>query len=170
MIWIQAKCLKITKDLQNSTELEEILIALQCQLRGEHGQRKRHKLPPKCARIRHQIHRHQMYLSCVANRQITRQDLEILKFVVLRLCWLKENNHYYKDIIIDNEILQSLPVDGSIDDRFQNTRIVAEDLDHDEDDDMITRRFFLRFIAKMSPSKTPLTVCKKKIILCSGHR
>ncbi|CAG8715596.1 10712_t:CDS:2, partial [Rhizophagus irregularis] len=65
-------------------------------------------------------------------------DLEILKVhrakVAHALCWLKENNRYYKDmiIIIDNEFLQSLSVDGSIDD--QNTQIVAEDLDHDEED------------------------------------
>ncbi|PKY33841.1 hypothetical protein RhiirB3_453092 [Rhizophagus irregularis] len=65
-------------------------------------------------------------------------DLEILKVhrakVAHALCWLKENNRYYKDmiIIIDNEFLQSLFVDGSIDD--QNTQIVAEDLDHDEED------------------------------------
>src|SRR5579859_2525225 len=32
------------------------------------------------------------------------------------LCWLKENNYYYEDIIINNKILQSLPVNGSIDD------------------------------------------------------
>jgi hypothetical protein len=77
--------------------------------------------------------------------QITRQDLEILKVrrakLARALCWLKENNRYYKDmiIIIDNEFLQSLPVDGSIDD--QNTQIVAEDLDHDEEDVVITRTF-----------------------------
>ena len=36
--------------------------------------------------------------------------------VACALCWLKENNCYYEDIIIDDKILQSLSVNGSIDD------------------------------------------------------
>ncbi|GBB89442.1 hypothetical protein RclHR1_16110006 [Rhizophagus clarus] len=31
------------------------------------------------------------------------------------LCWLKENNQYYSDIIIDDDILRTLPEDSSID-------------------------------------------------------
>ncbi len=31
-------------------------------------------------------------------------------------CWLKENNRYYTDIIIDDNVLCTLPDDGSIDD------------------------------------------------------
>src|SRR5439155_8558746 len=59
------------------------------------------------------------------------------------LCWLKENNRYYEDIIIDDEILRSLLVNGSIDDQLQNTEIVAEDLNHDEEDDVIMCTFVL---------------------------
>ena len=77
-----------------------------------------------------------------ANNSAGFRDFKVRRAKVARaLCWSKENNRYYEDIIIDNEILQSLPVDGSIDDQLQNTRIVDEDLDDDENDDVITRTF-----------------------------
>ncbi|RGB24503.1 hypothetical protein C1646_610599, partial [Rhizophagus diaphanus] len=34
--------------------------------------------------------------------------------VIRALNWLKKNNHYYADIIIDHEVLRYLPIDGSI--------------------------------------------------------
>ncbi len=45
------------------------------------------------------------------------------------LLWLKANNYYYKDIIIDNKILQRLLKNGSIIDQFlqiQNNQITDE--------------------------------------------
>ncbi|PKC51701.1 hypothetical protein RhiirA1_356316, partial [Rhizophagus irregularis] len=34
--------------------------------------------------------------------------------VTQALIWLKQNNRYYANVIIDHEILQSLPIDGTI--------------------------------------------------------
>ncbi|CAB4437360.1 unnamed protein product [Rhizophagus irregularis] len=55
------------------------------------------------------------------------------------LVWLKQNNRYYADIIIDHEILQSLPIDGIINDQLQD---INDDVDYDEnEDDVITHTF-----------------------------
>ncbi|EXX53883.1 hypothetical protein RirG_239720 [Rhizophagus irregularis DAOM 197198w] len=59
--------------------------------------------------------------------------------VTQALIWLKQNNRYYADVIIDHEILQFLPIDGTIDDQLQD---INEDIDYDEsEDDVITRTF-----------------------------
>jgi hypothetical protein len=76
-----------------------------------------------------------------SNNSAGYRDFKVRRAKVTRaLYWLKGNNRYYKDIIIDNEILRSLPVDGSVDDRLQN-KIIAEDLDDNEEGDVITRTF-----------------------------
>ena len=54
------------------------------------------------------------------------------------LIWLKENNSYYEDTIIDNEILQSLPENGSIINKLQqvqNDQIIDESPDDNENED-----------------------------------
>ncbi len=56
------------------------------------------------------------------------------------LNWLKKNNKYYADIIIDNKVLSSLPINGPIDNHLQSTQI-AEDSDHKGKDDIILRIF-----------------------------
>ncbi|PKC07493.1 hypothetical protein RhiirA5_237078, partial [Rhizophagus irregularis] len=38
------------------------------------------------------------------------------------LCWLKRNNQYYADIIIDDNVLRTLPDEGSIDDLLPQVR------------------------------------------------
>ena len=46
------------------------------------------------------------------------------------LVWLKQNNRYYRNITIDNEIIQSLPEDDSIIEmlpQFQEDNIINED-------------------------------------------
>ncbi|PKC50801.1 hypothetical protein RhiirA1_485314, partial [Rhizophagus irregularis] len=59
--------------------------------------------------------------------------------VTQALIWLKQNNRYYSDVIIDHEILQFLPIDGTIDDQLQD---INEDIDYDESkDNVITRTF-----------------------------
>ncbi|EXX66670.1 hypothetical protein RirG_121580 [Rhizophagus irregularis DAOM 197198w] len=65
--------------------------------------------------------------------------------VIQALIWLKQNNRYYANVIIDHEILQSLPIDGTIDDQLQD---INEDIDYDEsENDVITHTFIL-----LSPS------------------
>jgi|SRR6266540_6064271 len=65
--------------------------------------------------------------------------------VARALLWLKKNNCYYSDIIIDDKILQSLPENDSIIDQlrqFQDARITDEDLNEDESgDDTIMHNF-----------------------------
>ena len=54
------------------------------------------------------------------------------------LIWLKENNSYYEDMIIDNEILQLLPKNGSIINKLQqvqNDQIIDESPDDNENED-----------------------------------
>jgi hypothetical protein len=58
--------------------------------------------------------------------------------VARALLWLKKNNCYYCDIIIDDNILQSLPENDSVIDQlrqFQDARITDEDLNEDESRD-----------------------------------
>ena len=56
----------------------------------------------------------------VVQRESANDPSAFRDFIVRRgkvgraLIWLKENNPYYRDIIIDDEILQSLPENGSI--------------------------------------------------------
>jgi hypothetical protein len=67
------------------------------------------------------------------------------------LCWLKKNNRYYADIIIDENVLRTLPDDGSIDDRLpqirnDENRLQLVDDAHrldSETDDTIVRNFIL---------------------------
>jgi hypothetical protein len=59
---------------------------------------------------------------------------------------LKENNRYYNDIIIDNEVLQSLPVDGSIDDQLRKTQTNVEESDQEENEDDVITRTFVPFL------------------------
>ncbi len=47
------------------------------------------------------------------------------------LIWLKQNNHYYANIIIDHKVLQSLPVDNIIDDQLQD---INDDKNYDENE------------------------------------
>lgn len=59
------------------------------------------------------------------------RDFKVRRDRVTRaLIWLKENNSYYADIIIDYGAFQSLPLDGSIDDRLRD--INNDDENEDE--------------------------------------
>ena len=56
------------------------------------------------------------------NNSATFRDFKVRHNKVTHaLWWLKENNCYYSDIVIDNEIIQSLPIDSPIDDQLQQT-------------------------------------------------
>src|SRR4051794_3861194 len=74
-----------------------------------------------------------------ANNLTTFRDFKVRRNKVTRaLWWLKENNCYYSDIVIDNEVIQSLPIEGPIDDQLQHTRMIVED---EDEDNVITRTF-----------------------------
>ncbi|CAG8502458.1 12012_t:CDS:2, partial [Cetraspora pellucida] len=60
--------------------------------------------------------------------------------VTCTLYWLKGNNRYYFNIIIDNEILQSLPEDDYIDSQLPQIQS-DHNLNGTNDDDIITRTF-----------------------------
>ncbi len=57
--------------------------------------------------------------------------------VIRALQWLKENNCYYSDIIIDNKIIQFLPIDSSINNQLQHSQIIIEDKNKNEDNVII---------------------------------
>ncbi len=54
--------------------------------------------------------------------------------VARALYWLKKNNCYYVNIVIDEEILQSLPENGSISDQLRHLK--DEEYQYDDDDDV----------------------------------
>ena len=60
------------------------------------------------------------------------RDFTVRRSKVTRaLYWLKENNRYYADVVIDEQVLQFLPKNGSIDDQLRH----LEDGEYDFDDD-----------------------------------
>ena len=52
--------------------------------------------------------------------------------VTRTLHWLKENNRYYANIIIDEEILSTLPENGSVDDQLQHLEGEEQHFDNNE--------------------------------------
>ena len=82
----------------------------------------------------------------VVQRQSSNETTAYRDFYVRRdkvaraLVWLKANNRYYEDIIIDNEILQSLPENGSIVSQFtqiQNDQAIDEIFEQNPNDQAI---------------------------------
>lgn len=52
------------------------------------------------------------------------------------LIWLKANNQYYRDIVIDNHVLAGLPIDGDVSDllpRIENLRLADQENEHPPD-------------------------------------
>jgi ATP-dependent DNA helicase PIF1 len=146
---------EVPEELQGLSEIEEMLIARVFpvmsvyRLRG--GQHGYHgnviNFPQDVKEFATHLPQHPSSLDVLivrrqsANDSATFRDFKVRRDKITRaLWWLKENNCYYSDIVIDNEIIQSLPIDGPIDDRFQHTQITVEDEDEDEDN-VITRTF-----------------------------
>src|SRR5215212_2921579 len=87
----------------------------------------------------------------VVRRQTANEPTAFRDFIVRRekvaraLLWLKKHNGYYKDITIDNEILQTLPENGSVFNilpHLQNDQSVDENTDDIENgDEAISRTF-----------------------------
>jgi hypothetical protein len=65
--------------------------------------------------------------------------------VARALIWLKQNNRYYTNIVIDDEVLRSLPENGPVDDHLPHIDDVdhldLSDVDSEELDDTIGSNF-----------------------------
>ncbi|CAG8509590.1 4776_t:CDS:10, partial [Scutellospora calospora] len=128
---------EVPEELQNLTDIEEMLIA---------------QVFPNVQEFTTRLPRHLSSLDVLVVRHLSANSGLFRDFNVRRdkvasaLYWLKANNIYYADITIDNEILQSLPTDGTIEDQIPDNEIIAEESNNeneDEIDDMISRTFVL---------------------------
>ena len=144
---------KVPDELQNLTEVEEMLITRVFpvmsvyRLRGrQYGYRGNIiNFSQNVQEFVAKLPRHPSSLDVLVIRRQSESNSEAFRdFKVRRkkvahaLMWLKENNRYYTDIIINFEILRSLPIDGSIDDQL---RSIAEESDNENEDNVITRTF-----------------------------
>src|SRR5277367_2924337 len=135
---------EVPEELKNLSEIEEMLIARVFpvmsvyRLRGgQHGYCGNViNFPQDVEEFANRLSRHPSLLDVLvvrrqsANNSATYRDFKVRQVKVTRaLFWLKKNNCYYSDIVIDNEVLQSLPIDGPIDDRLQHTQMISEDSD-----------------------------------------
>ncbi|PKK75534.1 hypothetical protein RhiirC2_863195 [Rhizophagus irregularis] len=135
---------EVPDELRDLTEIEEMLVALRG---GQHGYRGNViNFPQDVQEFASKLPRHPSLLDVLVIRRQSASNAEAFRdFKVRRdkvtqaLIWLKQNNRYYADVIIDHEILRSLPINGTIDDQLQD---INEDVDYDEnEDDVITRTF-----------------------------
>jgi len=120
---------EVPEELRDLTEIEEMLIAQVFtvvsvyRLRGgQHGYRGNViNFPQDIQEFTKQLPRQPSSLDVlVVRRQTANEPTAFRDFIVRRekvaraLLWLKKHNGYYKDITIDNEILQTLPENGSV--------------------------------------------------------
>ena len=149
------------EELQGLTEIEEMLIARVFpvisvyRLRGgQHGYRGNViNFPQDVQEFATHLPLHLTLLDVLVIRQQSasnsaastafRQFNVCYTKVAHALLWLKNNNRYYSDIIIDNEVLQSLPVDGPIDDQLQKSQMNAEEFDDEGNEDSVITRTFV---------------------------
>ena len=123
---------EVPDELRDLTEVEEMLIARVFpvmsvyRLRGgQHGYRENVNFPQDVQEFTTKLPRDPSSLDVVVIRRQSASNLEAFRDfrvhrakVVHALNWLKENNRYYGNIIIDQEVLRSLPVDGPIDNQL----------------------------------------------------
>ena len=147
---------EVPEELQDLTEIEEMLITQVFSMisvyrlrEGQHGYRGNvinfpqdvqefaTKLPQNPSLLDVLVICHQSASNLEAYRDFNVRRAKIAH----ALYWLKENNDYYADIIIDNEILLSLPINGSIDGHLKSTQIADEDLNGEDEGDVITHTF-----------------------------
>ncbi|RGB39289.1 hypothetical protein C1646_754725 [Rhizophagus diaphanus] len=70
-----------------------------------------------------------------AERSTLFRDFRVYRNKVRKaLCWLKKNNRYYANIIIDDNILRILPNEGSIDDLLSQVHDAENRLHHVDDE------------------------------------
>jgi len=118
---------EIPEELQNLTEIEKMLIAqifsvisVYCLRGGQYAYRGNViNFPQDVHEFVIQLHHHPSSLDVlIVHRQFTSafRDFNVRHVKVAQaFLWLKENNRYYANININNEVLQSLPDDGPID-------------------------------------------------------
>lgn len=150
----------IPDELKGLTEIEEMLIAqvftvmTVYRLRGgQTGYRGNViNFPQDIQEFTNRLPRHPSSLDVlVIRRQSANDSTAFRDFIVRRakvrnaLMWLKANNRYYADIIIDQEILQSLPENDSIAKnlpQLQNDQLIDDIyLDEERGDDGIACSF-----------------------------
>ncbi|PKK57165.1 hypothetical protein RhiirC2_640207, partial [Rhizophagus irregularis] len=120
---------EVPDQLRDLTEIEEILVAQifpvmsVYRLRGgQHGYRENViNFPQDGQEFASKLPRHPSLLDVLvicrqsaSNAEAFRDFKDHCDKVTQALIWLKQNNRYYADVIIDHEILQSLPIDGTI--------------------------------------------------------
>ncbi|CAG8483324.1 16666_t:CDS:2 [Rhizophagus irregularis] len=122
----------VPEELRDLTEIEEMLIArifpivsVYCLRGGQYAYRGNViNFPQNVEEFATQLPRNPSSLDVLIVRRKSANSLIYKNFTVHRtkvtraLCWLKQNNRYYTDIVIDEEVLQSLPEDGPIDDQL----------------------------------------------------
>ncbi|CAG8816966.1 1521_t:CDS:2, partial [Cetraspora pellucida] len=132
---------EVPEELQNLTDIEEMLIAQVFpvmsvyKLRGgQYGYRGNViNFPQNVQEFITRLPRHPSSLDVLVIFRQSANSGSFRDFIVRRdkvasaLYWLKANNIYYAKITIDNEILESLPTDGTIEDQIPDNEIIAED-------------------------------------------
>ncbi|CAG8618328.1 300_t:CDS:2, partial [Racocetra fulgida] len=120
----------VSEELQGLTEIEEMLIAqvfsVMVVYRLHGGQHDTEE----------------MSLTSLKIDTTTFRDFRVRRGKIIRaLSWLKENNRYYSEIVIDNKNLNCLPEDGFIDNQFQINQLKDDDFYEKNDGDVITCTF-----------------------------
>ncbi len=152
---------EVPEELQDLTEIEEMLIAKAFtvmsvyRLRGgQYGYRGNViNFPQDVHELATRLPRHPLSLEILIVQRHSVSDLAAFRDFTVRhakvaraLQWLKANNRYYKDIIIDEKVLQSLPENRSIADQLpqiENDQINGSNEDENGNDNMIARTFVL---------------------------
>ncbi|CAG8668030.1 15340_t:CDS:2 [Cetraspora pellucida] len=124
---------EVPEELQNLTEIEEMLIAQVFPVMsvyrlcgGQYG--------PSSLNI--------LIVHCHSERSALFKDFQVCHNKVINaLRWLKENNRYYAEITIDKKVLQSLPENGFIEDQLPSNEILAEVSDNETEDNVIICTF-----------------------------
>jgi hypothetical protein len=136
----------VPEELQGLTEIEEMLIAqifpvisVYCLRGGQYAYKGNViNFPQDVHKFVTRLPRHPSSLDTLVVRQrsangSTFRDFNVCRIKIARaLSWLKENNRYYINIIIDNEILQSLPENGPIDEYLPQVQNADEQLNDNE--------------------------------------
>jgi hypothetical protein len=116
----------VPEELQGLTQIEEMLIAqiflivsVYCFRGGQYAYRGNViNFLQDVSEFTTRLPRHLSSLDILVVRRQSRNKLVFKDFNVRRtkvfraLHWLKVNNHYYTNVVIDNEILQALPDNG----------------------------------------------------------
>ena len=146
----------VPDELKGLTEIEEMLIAqvfivmTVYRLRGgQTGYRGNIiNFPQDIKEFTKRLPRHPSTLDVlVIRRQSANDSTAFRDFNVRRskvgnaLVWLKAHNRYYEDIVIDEEILQSLPVNGSIADLLPQKITDEISTEEENGEDGIARSF-----------------------------